>query len=108
LLQGIVPQFFFQYTPFSEDRESLDRTRQCFASLNECYKRMQFHISDEELRIQQAQDYLLHYNQSLSNMSCWLDDFQLRLATSQYDIDINKALHEVQVQMLLVVLISCD
>lgn len=97
LLQGIVPQFFFQYTPFSEDRKSVDRTRRCFATLDECFKQLQDHVSDEEPRIQLTQDFLQHYDQALSNMSCWLDDFQLRLVNSQFEIDIDKAFQDIQV-----------
>ena len=101
MLQGIVPEFFFQYTPSSEDRESLGRTRRCFAMLNECYKQLQDRVGSEELRGQDAQDFSSHYDQALSNMSCWLDDFQLRLVNLQFEINIDKALQDVQVQILL-------
>jgi len=100
LLQGIVPEFFFWFTPFSEDRESLERTRQCFAALNERFKQLQDKVNNQELHVQQRQSFLQLYDQALSNMSCWLDDFHLRLVNSQFEIDIDKALQEVKVQIL--------
>jgi len=67
--------------------------------LDGCYKQLQDHTSSEDLHIQQAQDFTRYYEQALCNMSCWRDDFQLRLLNQRFEVSISNALEEVQVRM---------
>lgn len=97
LLQGIVPPFFFQYTPCSEDCDAVARARRCFVEVNECWKKLHIHTDDEALHSQLVQDFSQCYEQALTDMSCWIDDFQLRLAISQFELDVDKALQDSQV-----------
>jgi len=100
LLQGIIPQFFFRYVPCGEDCDAVERARRCFVETNDCWKQLHVHIGDEELCNQLIQDFLQHYEQTLTDMSCWIDDFQLRLVISQFELDIDKALKDIQVRFL--------
>jgi len=65
--------------------------------VNECWKQLNEHIGDEELRAQLVEDFSQRYQQALTDMSCWIDDFQLRLVISQSELSIDKALQHIQV-----------
>ena len=78
----------------------MERARRCFVEVNECWKWLHEHVGDEELHTQLAQDFSQCYQQALTDMSCWVDDLQLRLAISQFELDAGKALQDVQVQIL--------
>jgi len=83
--------------PLSVDREALKTTRQCLTELDECWKQWHGQFDAEELGVQWAEVFSHHYDRVLSHMSCWLDDFQLRLVNSQFELDVHKILRDMQV-----------
>lgn len=99
LLQGIVPEFFFQYKPFCEDYEAIERTRRCFVEVNERWKQLQNDSDNKERRVQLVQDFCQHYDVALTHISCWIDDFQLEIVSSQRELDIAKAVQNIEVQI---------
>jgi len=106
-LQGIIPQFFFQYTPCIEDCDAVERARQCFVDVNECWKQLNEHVGDEELFAQFVQDFSRRYQQALTDVSFWVDDFQLRLVVSQFEVTIDKAIQDTRVRFLPLFGYSC-
>ena len=75
----------------------MERARRCFVEVNECWKQLRVHTGAEELHAELVQDFSRCYEQALTDMSCWIDDFQLRLVISQFELDIDKALQDTQV-----------
>jgi len=47
---------------------------------------------------EQLERFLEHFEQALDGMSCWLDDFLMRLVHSHFELDIDKAVKYLQVR----------
>ena len=101
-MQGIIPNFLAKYSPPNTDADSLLKARQCLVSLNNCWQELQSSVDDSDARLAKALEFSNRYSDTLSNLSGWLDNIQLRLLNSNHELDIPKALQEIEVCIFVV------
>jgi hypothetical protein len=86
-----------QYSPPNTDADSLARTRRCFANLSNCWNQLLAQADDKAARLATALEFSKHYIDTLAGLSGWLDNIQLRLLNSNYELDIQKAITQIEV-----------
>lgn len=98
--KGIIPQILVQYSPPNADADSLARTRRCFANLSKCWDQLLAQTDDKAARLSTALEFSRHYIDTLAGLSGWLDNIQLRLLDSNYELNIQKAIAQIEVLQL--------
>jgi hypothetical protein len=88
------------YSPPNADADTLAKTRRCFANLSNCWDQLLSHTDNKAARLTIALDFSKYYIDTLAGLSGWLDNIQLRLLNSNYELDINKAVQQIEVLKL--------
>lgn len=80
--------------PYMHDSDQYESIEHSLQQLMACWEALQSQVSDKEARLEQTLLFHRLYQESITRISTWLDDVQLRLFNTALDTNTDERLKE--------------